>query len=261
MKKPLAIVPTYVRNEDDERITALCLQTMLATTADDDLDIMVVDDASPRRDLVSDLELKGSQFGVEFQYNQKNKGFASTVNVGLDQALQEGRDAILVNADIEFFDTNWLKALQERDAYVVGSKLFFPQGYIQHAGIYFSVLNRLFDHRYRMGPMNLPEANRPTRCPVTGALMYIRHESLALVGTFDEKFKHGYEDIDYCIRVFDIGRECWYEPRSMAIHHESLFHTSSHNEKIMASFNHLHTKHAGKSFADYMPTMMEEENG
>ena len=31
----------------------------------------------------------------------------------------------------------------------------------------------------------------------------------------------GYEDVDYCLRVFDAGLECVYEPAAWALHHES----------------------------------------
>ena len=56
--------------------------------------------------------------------------------------------------------------------------------------MFFSLLGREFRYRYRMGPGDLPEALVPCRCPVSGALQLIRHETLAAVGLYDEGFWH-----------------------------------------------------------------------
>ena len=40
----------------------------------------------------------------------------------------------------------------------------------------------------------------------------------------------GYEDVDYCLRVFQAGFPCVYEPAISAIHHESLFRSRPERE-------------------------------
>lgn len=285
MTGPLAIIPAYVADEEALDLTRRCLSTLVATAPE--LDVLVVDDHSPRRDLVTPLVTECALNQVGFHRNLENRGFATTVNVGLRQALDEGRDALLVNADVEFFEEGWLDALLRavtpcetcrdgRDAvlgcerclararqkpYVVGAQLLFPSGLIQHAGIYYSVLHRTFDHIFRLAPGGLPEARVPRVCPVTGALQLIRHEALALVGLYDEDFPLGYEDVDYCLRVFGAGRDCVYQPLARAIHREGAFRWDDPEHELRAreSLAHLERKHAGLSFGDHVPTLVAED--
>jgi GT2 family glycosyltransferase len=61
---------------------------------------------------------------------------------------------------------------------------------------------------------------------VTGALQLIRHTTLTTVGVYDEGFRMGLEDVDYCLRVFEAGLECIYEPSVRAYHLEKYFRST-----------------------------------
>jgi GT2 family glycosyltransferase len=223
----LAVVPTYLRTEADLDLVLRCLVSLRETAPQ--ADVLVVDDYSPAGQLVDLLEVVAGELQVELYRRRVNGGFSRAVNVGLRRALDEGRDAVLVNADVEFPQSGWLETMLARTdttgrpAAVVGARLLYPNGLLQHAGTYFSTLTRTWAHRYAFGPADLPEALVPTACPVTAALQLIRHECLAAVGIYDESFRMGWEDVDYCLRVFAAGRECVYEPAACAIHSESAF--------------------------------------
>jgi GT2 family glycosyltransferase len=76
------------------------------------------------------------------------------------------------------------------------------------------------------------------------------------VGTYDERFKLGYEDCDYCFRVFKAGLECVYQPKVKAWHHESVFRGRK-EEKLerwhAESFHALLDKWAEQNFASLVP--------
>lgn len=266
MTKPLSIVPTYLRTAHDLDMVTTTLASLRAT-AGATTDVMVVDDGSPEQDLVVALATLCAEHDVELVAKDRNEGFSKTVNVGLRKALLEERDAVLVNADIEFGLTkDWLGLMQRQQrqdgeglASIVGALLLYPNGLIQHAGIHFSYLTRDFDHRYRFGPGDLPEARIATVCPVTGALMFIRHECLADVGLFDETFKMGWEDVDYNVRAWLSGRQCVMQPGIRAYHHESAIRGRT-NEKISRwteeSWLRFCAKWADTSFAEFVPNMM-----
>ena len=223
----LCVVPTYLRTPDDLEVVMRCLVSMW--TMAPGAGAIVVDDGSPARELVGQLELVACELGYELHAKPSNEGFSRTVNVGLRRALVEGRDAVLVNADIEFAFEGWLERLlartdtQGRPAAVVGARLLYPNGLIQHGGVFFSLRARSWWHRFQYAPAELPEALAPTCCPVTAALQLVRHETLAAVGLYDEGFRMAYEDVDYCLRVFAAGLECVYEPAAVAVHAEQLF--------------------------------------
>ena len=258
---PLAVVPVYLRTPEDLDILLRCLVSLAETAPR--AAVLVVDDRSPAAELVDLVEVAAGELGAELVRRPVNGGFAQTVNVGLARALREGRDAILVNVDIEFHEHGWLEAMLARTgtdgapAAVVGARLLYPNGLLQHAGIYFSLLHRGFAHRFNLGPADLDAALEPCRCPVTGALQLIRHECLADVGLYDEAFHMGWEDVDYCLRVFAAGRECIYEPAACAIHAESVFRSragAGQEGWEIRSMEVLMTKHATADLGAFVPS-------
>ncbi len=248
----LAIVPTYLDSEVHAELLARCLVSLASTAPD--AEVLVVDDGSPAGHLVAQLEPVCRELGQRLVLKEENSGFAKTVNVGLRTAMEEGRDAVLVNQDIQFLEPGWLPAMLERTdaqgrpAAVVGAKLLYPSGLIQHAGLHYSRLYRWYDHRYRFGPSDLPEANVPSTCLVTGALQLIRHDTLQRVGLYDETFVMGYEDVDYGLRTFDAGLTCEYEPTAWAIHHETAIRGGG-DERSLARWKASHERHQAKNGA------------
>jgi GT2 family glycosyltransferase len=261
--KPLVIIPTYLTKEEDVQTTHDAVASVRKTNSNA-IDVLLVDDGSPEPSLVTKLEESISQLESEVHRKSKNSGFSQTVNVGLRKALQEGRDAILMNADVELQTPGWYRQFksthddQHRPAAVVGALLLYPNGLIQHAGIYFSLLTRTFDHLYKYGPGNLPEALRQNICPVTGALQYIRHSTLETIGLYDEKFYMGWEDVDYCLRVIAHGQCCVYNPNVRAFHYEYMFRgrKSGKIEDWQAkSWMYLCEKWKDESFASLVPML------
>jgi GT2 family glycosyltransferase len=263
--KPLAIVPVYSTKPGDVDLLARCVNS-LRESEGDRIDILLIDDGSPDDHLKRVAANIASKHEADFHAKEENSGFSATVNVGLRRALDEGRDAILVNADLEIPPgRKWLDLMQSQErvhgkglASVVGGLLLFGNGLIQHGGVYFSLLTRTFDHRFKYAPANLREARSVAACPVTGAFFFIRHECLEGVGLFDESFKMGYEDMDYCFRVFLSDRECVYQPKIRAIHHESMFR-GARSEKLdkwhTLSFVRLMKKYESQNFAGLVPSL------
>ena len=258
---PLAVVPAYLRTPEDLDVLLRCLVSLAHTAPA--AQVLVVDDCSPAGELVDLLEMATEEIGFELLRRPVNGGFATTVNVGLRRALAEGRDAVLVNADIEFHAAGWLEPMLARTgtdgalAAVVGARLLYPNGLLQHAGIYFSLLHRGFAHRFNLGPGDLPEALVPCRCPVTGALQLIRHSCMERVGIYDEAFHMGWEDVDYCLRVYAAGLECVYEPAACATHAESLFRSRTakgQEDWERRSLEVLLTKHGGADLSAFVPS-------
>ena len=101
--KSLAIVPVYLARPDDVQTLLGCVRS-LRGTAGGSLDILLVDDRSPRPDLVDSVEEEGRDLKFELERKEVNSGFAKTVNVGLRRCLAEERDAVLVNQDIALRD-------------------------------------------------------------------------------------------------------------------------------------------------------------
>lgn len=266
--EPLIVVPVYVTQPVDLELIITLLESIRKTEPESQA--LLVDDGSPADVLVDEVEAACDRLGFELHRKGENSGFSKTVNVGLRRALVEGRDAVLVNADVEFPDDGWLRRMQEQPAAdmngdllaepaaIVGGLLLYPNGLIQHAGIFYSLLTRDFGHIYNYAPGDLPEAQHPRVCPVTGALQFIRHSCLTTVGIYDENFTMGWEDVDYCIRTFLAGLPCVYAPTVRAYHHEQFFRGRP-SPKVAdwqaKSWIYFMQKYARQSFADFVPSV------
>lgn len=153
----------------------------------------------------------------------ENLGFAGGNNLAIRAA--RAPFLVLLNQDTEV-PPDWLAQLIapfERDEKigVVGCKLRYPDGKIQHAG---GVVwpNGNTDH---LGVNEADEGqwNEPgKRDYVTGAAMALRRATLEAVGLIDEGFWPAYfEELDWQMRIKAAGWHVHYEPTDGVIHHES----------------------------------------
>jgi GT2 family glycosyltransferase len=262
VNKALVVVPTYLTKEQDLQTTVEALDSVVKTQ--ERVDLLCVDDGSPEAGLVDGLGGACERMGFELHRKTVNNGFSKTVNIGLQRALDRGQHAVLMNADVEIQTPGWLRKFiacqdaRHQQAAVIGALLLFPNGTIQHAGVYFSNLTRTFDHLFKFGPGNLPEALEKRVCPVTGAFQFIRHSTLEKVGLYDEDFWMGWEDVDYCLRVFLADEQCVFEPEVRAYHFEMMFRGNP-SDKIKEwqskSFMRLATKYQNQSFAGLVPNI------
>jgi GT2 family glycosyltransferase len=67
----------------------------------------------------------------------------------------------------------------------------------------------------------------------------------------------GWEDVDYCLRVFASGRECIYEPAACAIHAESVFRSradTGQEDWELRSMEVLMAKHGTADLGAFVPS-------
>lgn len=253
MSDQLLVIPIYVSKIEHMELLDKCLASIKATV--NNPNILIVDDCSPNEELFFTAVKEG---WADYIRNDENSGFAKSVNKGLVRACEQGIDAVLVNQDIEFIEHGWLQQMASNDAAVIGAKLVYENDIIQHGGVYFSQITRSFDHRFKGSISTLPEANKPANCPVTGALQYIKLDTLKKVGYYDETFYMGYEDVDYCIRVNETeGLNCLYDPKVKAIHHESLIRGGHNIYQQGESYLTFVRKYNERNFYEIAPTMFE----
>lgn len=152
--------------------------------------------------------------------NAQNLGFARACNQGAQAA--HGKHLVFLNNDTQV-TTGWLEALLQTAHHpstgIVGSKLLYPDGRIQHAGIGF--INGLPDHPFRFAAADAPEVNQLRELDmVTGACLIIKRNLFLRLGGFDEIYQNGVEDVDLCLRAREAGYSVLYQPASVVYHHE-----------------------------------------
>src|ERR1700754_3625423 len=105
----LAIAPPSRRKPVELDLLLRCLVSLTQTAPD--VTPIVVDDGSPAHDLAAQLEPLAREVGARLVRKPQNPGFSKTVNAGLAVSREEGRDALLVNKDVQFISPGWYEAM------------------------------------------------------------------------------------------------------------------------------------------------------
>ncbi len=163
-----------------------------------------------------------------------NVGYAAASNLGAAHA--RGRLLVLMHSDVLADRPGWLDELaraydsKERVG-VLGPKLLFEDGSIQHAGTSFSrdlKPDGLWSNldRFKGLPRHSPGAIETRRVPaVSGACLMIERDLFERVGGLREVYVAGdFEDADLCLRCAEEGLESRYLPAVELFHLEGLSH-------------------------------------
>jgi GT2 family glycosyltransferase len=223
------VVPVY----NHASVTRQCLNALLAHPPEDvECEIVVVDDAST--DITPELLARYGDQIVSVRHAQ-NRGFATTCNDGA--AAASGEYLVFLNNDT-LPRPGWLDALvayaqAQPAAAVVGSKLLYPDGTIQHAGVVICRSDRHPRHVYRGFPAEHPAVNRSGKLQiVTAASMLVKRDTFQEAGGFDASFINGYEDVDLCLRLGEMGHEVHYCAESVVVHFESASRAGRADEAL-----------------------------
>ncbi len=134
---------------------------------------------------------------------------------------------LFLNDDIEARAPGWLEALLEhavrREVGVVGAKLLYPDGKVQHAGQYLAETHARHAFRFADGndggPFGLASVAREMSS-VTGACQMVRRDVFERLGGFDEAHDVVNNDLDFCLRAQAAGLSVIYTPHAELMHHE-----------------------------------------
>jgi GT2 family glycosyltransferase len=210
------IIPVF----NQQALTRQCLEA-LSASVDDDVEIVVVNDAST--DTTSRF-LAGKRDKIRVVTHATNSGFAKSCNDGA--AASSGNFLLFLNNDT-IPQPGWLGALRgyvqaHPAAAVVGSKLLYPNRTIQHAGVVICQ-DRYPRHVYAGFPADHPAVNKSRRFQiVTAACMFVRRRIFEQASGFDTAFRNGFEDVDFCLRLGEAGYEIHYCSESVVQHMESI---------------------------------------
>ncbi|WP_448955315.1 glycosyltransferase family 2 protein [Labrys neptuniae] len=243
-RKTWPLVSVIIPNRDSFKLISRILEDLTQRTDYPALEIIVIDNGTTDPaviDLYERYQRSHPNFRVDLFVEPFN--FARQINRGLQTARGEG--LLLLNNDIEIQDHSWLKemvgCLDYPDAGIVGARLLYPTGKLQHAGVIVG-LGGLAGHWFgnaaatTSGPMGRLRV-RQSFSAVTGACMLISRRCYEATGDFDEQsFAIAYNDIDYCLRAAAAGFRTVWTPFATLVHHESATRGSDETEENRPRF-------------------------
>lgn len=211
------VIPVY----EQHLYTFNCLKSLGEHTDLSDVEIIVVDDASPNpaAQALPDLQ------GVRLVRNPQNLGFIGSCHHGAD--LARGDMLVMLNNDTQV-TPGWLAALQwvfdtRSDAGLVGARLVYPNGTLQEAG---GILWQ-DGSAWNWGRGDDPERpiynylREADYC--SGACLAIMRSDWVALGGFDRAYTPAYyEDTDLAFRVRAAGQRVYYQPQCTIVHYEGI---------------------------------------
>ncbi len=221
------IIPTAYRHGtfQGERTTYLarCLASIRAKSTYLNYEILLFDNDEPPPDILGDL----ARWRVRRMPYARPFNWAAAMNRGA--ALASGDHLLFLDDDTEVITPDWLECLleysQQPDIGAVGSRLHFPDGRLQHAGI--AILDGAPGHPFAGYPEDHPGYFFSSAVPrnwsaVTGACLMTRAEVFHALGGFTENFAYYFNDVDYCLKVSHSGRRVVCNPYARLYHYETV---------------------------------------
>lgn len=227
---------------DKIELLKCCVQSIVKKTRYQNYEILLVNNASIDSVTYAFLDTISSndkvsiiEYNDEFNYSAINNyavGFANSELI------------LFLNNDTEVIAPNWLDemvaTIQNKDVGAVGARLLYSDGNIQHAGVTVG-LGGAAGHPFRGLPSDNPgyfgmaKTGRNTLA-VTGACLLTRKTLFKKLNGFDAtNLAITYNDVDYCLKVVESGKEVIYNPHAELYHHESASRGKEEIEAINQS--------------------------
>jgi GT2 family glycosyltransferase len=190
-----------------------------------DLEYVVVADSATPASVLERLRAVGGErmrvvmFDEQFNFSRK-------CNVGV--AAATGEVLLFLNDDTELVEPDSIRQmvgyLEESDVGMVGAKLRFADGRVQHAGHVYPGCPAHALYRWpdsSVGPHRMMLVAR--ECSgVTAAAAAMRRELFESLGGFNETFPVNFNDVDLCLRVRRGGHRIVWTPAAAWFHFESV---------------------------------------
>ena len=219
------IIPT----RDAFALIKRCIDSVLQRSTYSNYEILVVDNQSADTETLHYLQELRSHASIRVLSYDRPFNYSAINNYAASQA--KGEVLCLLNNDTEVISPDWMEEMlghliQDRVG-IVGAKLYYSDGRVQHAGDVVGV-GGIANHLHAFIDRDSPGYCRRAvlaqdLSAVTGAcLMTWRSLYDQLGGLDEENLPVAFNDVDYCLRIREAGYRVIWTPHAELYHHESV---------------------------------------
>lgn len=214
-----------------------CLDSLFRVTSYPHFEVILVDNGSVEpstRSLLDDYRPWMTIIRDERPFN-----FSALNNRAARECT--GEILCLLNDDCEIVDEDWLSEmvsqLMQPGVGAVGAKLLYANGQIQHAGVIVGlggVAAHVHRHADRLayGYFGWLYTARSLSA-VTGACLAVKRHLFEELGGLDEvNLEIAFNDIDFCLRIRELGWRIVWTPFATLVHPESVSRGSDSNRPV-----------------------------
>lgn len=222
------LISIIIPNKDHVEDLKKCLDSVLQKSTYSAYEILIVENNSTEERTFSYYgELEKSNDRVKILYWKEGFNYSAINNFAAEQA--KGEYLLFLNNDTEVIEPSWMEELlgrcSQQDAGIVGARLFYGDGTIQHAGVIIG-MGGLAGHAFggaapeHAGYMRFGCTMKDLSA-VTAACMMVKRSAFEQAGGFCPKLTVAFNDIDLCLNIRKQGRLVIYNPYVKLYHHES----------------------------------------
>ncbi len=219
------IIPTKNGYED----LKTCVDSIIEKTSYSNYEIIIADNGS--------TDPKMQELFAEYKHQLKDRFIVELIDIpfnysrinNLAAEKANGKYFLFLNNDTEVIEPDWMTAMVSYAQFdrigCVGAKLFYPDDTTQHAGVLLGIggvaghaLNN-YDrtHCGYFGRLVI-DVNY---LAVTAACMMVKAADFNAVNGFDETLEVAFNDVDLCLKVYELGRYNVYAHQAELYHFES----------------------------------------
>ncbi|WP_066409759.1 glycosyltransferase family 2 protein [Bordetella ansorpii] len=205
-----------------------CIDSLIGRTAYAFYEILVIDNQSMEPQTLAYLGQIRQLPNVRVLPFDRAFNYSSINNMAVGHA--QGELVCLLNNDTEVISPDWLDEMvgqiSRSDIGVVGAKLLYGDGRVQHAGDTVGpggCANHLHVGIGRDDPGYAGRALVAQDLSAVTAACLLTRKSLyqALGGLEEKRLPVAFNDVDYCLRVREAGLRVVWTPHALLYHHES----------------------------------------
>ena len=226
------MISVVIANKDHRKDLERCITSIMEKSTYENYEIIVVENGSGEPEIFEyyeslkereNIRVVSFDCGGSFNYSAVN-------NFGVENA--RGDYILLLNNDTQVITVNWMEELlmyaQREDVGAVGAKLYYENKTIQHAGVVLGLgahrtagHSHYGQHRENLGYMGrLCYAQNVSA--VTGACLLVKKKLFEEAGGLDTGFAISLNDVDFCLKLRQMGLLNVFTPFAELYHFESI---------------------------------------
>ncbi|MBQ7775115.1 MAG: glycosyltransferase family 2 protein, partial [Lachnospiraceae bacterium] len=224
-------ISIVIANKDHAEDLKRCVDSIMERSTYSNYEIIIVENNSTTEEIQKLYKeyqdkyafIKVVKFEGAFNYSAVN-------NLGVKHA--EGEYILLLNNDTEVITPGWMEEMlmyaQREDVGAVGAKLLYGDRTIQHAGVVLKLgAHRTAGHgHYKQPDSKLGYMGRlcyaQNVSAVTGACLLVKKAVFEQAGGLEESFQISLNDVDFCLKLRELGYLNVWTPFAELYHHESI---------------------------------------
>lgn len=222
------LISVIIPNKDHISELSVCIDSIYELSEYRNFEIVIVENNSEEQETFDYYKkIEKERENLKVVYYEGGFNYSKINNFGMKYV--SGEYVLLLNNDTKLFDGKLLGEmvgiLQREDVGAVGAKLFFGDGSLQHVGVimgYGGIAGHCFSKQHELAVGNLGRCvSTVNYSAVTAACLMTKKSLYDKVGGLSEEFVVAFNDVDYCLKLRELGYLIVFTPFAKAWHFES----------------------------------------